>query len=447
MALDDQIALTLYDRIFEVIGGSDPDSGLPSAFESATTMFVMAQRGMALNSKDFTNPFSPGNPSGSIEAAANIANLADVIPDENHMYSPKAGTVSDLYSKMVRGVKAHEPPPSPEVQAKRDELHAVLFEKAVDDEGRTIERPSVLADSEQKGFNGFQDAYMAYMGQFIAAQKDPALKELWPIMGAQALQRPKRAFLDWAAAGRDQIESTKAQLATLNEGQVARAFADAQFRLTTYELVNGTDTFFRTNVSPSDWADPSGSEWPEYSFSHSTFDSQHSAEATSWGSAANVFVGLWSFGGDVSHSDSRQSMSEATTDVGVAFKWRICPVYRKWMDSTLFALPNWDVGSLASAGGIAGGASPMMPLIPIAVVMVRDVRITANWSNQDAEHLDSATSGGASVGWGPFAVSGHYSHTSTSDTFKAVRDDQGFQIPTIQVLGFVCLKVPPCPPL
>ena len=38
MALDDQISLTLYDRIFAVIGGSDPDSGLPSAFDSVSTM-------------------------------------------------------------------------------------------------------------------------------------------------------------------------------------------------------------------------------------------------------------------------------------------------------------------------------------------------------------------------------------------------------------------------
>lgn len=445
MALDDQIALTLYDRIFAVIGGSDPESGLPSAFDSASTMFVMAQRGMALNSKDFSNPWSPGNTTGSIEATENIANLVDTIPAENHMYSPLGGTVSDVYSQMVTGVQAHEPPPDPALQAKRDALHAVLFEKAVDDEGRTVERPTVLADSEQKAANGYQDAFMAYMAQFVAAHKDPALAELWPIIGAQALSRPKSAFLDWGAAGRDQIASTKAQLSTLNEGQIARAFADAQFRLEAFKLVNGVETFFRTTVSPSDWADPDGSQWPEYSFSHSTFDSEHSSEATSWGAGANVNVGLWSFGGDVSHSDSRQAMSQDTTDVGVTFKWRICPVYRKWMDSGLFKLPNWSDGM--GPHSIAGDPDPRMPLIPIAVVMVRDVRITANWSHQDSEHLDSATSGGASVGWGPFAVSGHYSHSSTSDTFKAVRDDQGFTIPAIQVLGYVCLRVPPCPPL
>jgi hypothetical protein len=208
-----------------------------------------------------------------------------------------------------------------------------------------------------------------------------------------------------------------------------------------------TETFYRTNISPIDWASGDGSNWPEYTFSKSTFDSQFSTEATSWGGAAQVQVGLWSFGGGVSHSDSRQSMSQDTSDLGVSFKWLICPIYRKWMDGTLFRLPNWDLGTFAAKNGIAGGANPLMPLIPVALVLVRDVNITATFSHEDSEHIDEATSGSVSVGWGPFAVSGNYSHSSTNDQFHAERTNEGFRIPTIQILGFVCLRVPPCPPM
>lgn len=447
MSLDKRIALTLYDRMFQVISGADPAAGLPSAFDSDKTMFVMAQRGMVLKGADYRNPWSPGNTDGDIQAAYNISSLVDDIPAVNHMYAPTGQTVSDVYSKMVNLVHVTEPPPSPEDQARRDELKKVLVERAKDSEGHDIERPTALADQEQKAADNYQDAYTAYVATWAAAQADPNLKRIWPITGAQALQRPKRAFADWGAAGRDQIANTKAQLATMNEGQVARSFADAQFLLNAYKLVNGVqETFYRTTISPSDWADSDVKNWPHYSFSESVLQSSFSAEATSWGASAQVSVGLWSFGGGVSSSDSRVAMSGDTTDVGLSFGWKVCPVYRRWMDGSLFRLPNWDLGTLAGAGGVSGAQGALMPLIPIAVVIVGDVNIRANWSHQDSEHIDSAISGSASVGYGPFAVSGNYSHSSTSDKFSAHRTDQGFVIPDIQVLGFVCLKVPPCPP-
>jgi hypothetical protein len=448
MALDERIALTLYDRMFEVISGADPNAGLPSAFDSEHTMFVMAQRGMVLNGADYRNPWSPGNTDGSMAATQNIASLVDDIPGMDHLYSPTGQKVSDVYSKIVEGVHVTEPPPSEEIQRQRDALKKVLVEEAKDDEGRPTLKPTQLADEEQKAFNTYQDAYTAYVGTWAAAQADENLRRVWPMTGAQALQRPKRAFADWGAAGRDQIASTKAQLATLNEGQVARAFAEAQWRLNAYKLVNDVEMqdFFRTKVSPSDWASGDAATWPQYSFSESTFKNEFSTEATAWGGSAAVSVGLWSFGGGVSHSDSRQAMSQDTTDIGLSFRWRICPINRPWLDGTLFRLPNWDLGSLTGAGGVAGSGNPLMPLIPVALVIVRDVNVTANWSHQDSEHIDSAISGSVSVGYGPFSVSGNYSHSSTNDKFSAQRTAQGFVIPDIQVLGFVCTKVPHCPP-
>ncbi|WP_117213600.1 hypothetical protein [Allorhizocola rhizosphaerae] len=447
MPLDDRIAMTLYDRMFEVITGADPGAGLPSAFDSQHNMFVMAQRGMVLNAADYRNPWTPGNTDGSMAAAFNIATLTDEIVAPNHLYSPTGQKVSDVYSKMVNLVVVSEPPPSEELQKKRDELKKVLFERAVNEEGKTVEKTSTLADDEQKAFNAYQDAYLAYVATWASAQADENLRRVWPITGAQALQRPKRAFADWGAAGRDQIASTKAQLATLNEGQVARAFADAQFRLNAYKLVHElNEEFYRTNISPSDWASGDPATWPQYSFSEANFKHEFSTEATSWGGGAQVSVGLWSFGGNVSHADSRQAMSQETTDVRLSFRWRICPIYRKWIDASLFKLPNWSVGTLTTAKGISGAPDALMPMIPSALVIVRDVNVSAKWSAQDAERISEATSGGANVGWGPFSVSGNYSHSSTSDKFSAKRTDQGFVIPDIQLLGVVCTKVPPCPP-
>ncbi|MEU0007963.1 hypothetical protein ABZ079_27715 [Streptomyces sp. NPDC006314] len=447
--MDERIALSLYDRIFEVISGKDPSTGFPSAFDSATTIFTMAQRGMVLNGADFRNPFTPGNLHGSVESAYHIANLVDAIPALSPVYAPIGGHVSDVYRKIVSGVITHEPPPPPEDQAKRDELKKVLWEQGTDEEGRTVERPTALADAEKKAHADFDAALTTYTATWAAAQADPALKLVWPIVGAQALDGPKRAFADWGAAGRDQVAAAKAQLATMNRGQVARAFQDAQFRIIGFSLAreNSLEEFLRTSILPSDWSSSDGSSWPTYNFSQRMHKSEFTSEAQAYGGGAKVQLGLWSVGGGAQHAESREAMSEETKDIGVSFKWRICSVYRKWMDETLFRLPNWSLGSLGGPGLISGGPNPMMPLIPIAVVMVRDVNIRANWSAQDSQHIKEATSGSVSVGWGPFAVSGEYSFSSESKKFTTRGDQQGLTVPDIQVLGFVCLKVPPCPPM
>ena len=131
---------------------------------------------MALSSKDFTNPWSPGNPTGNIEATDHFAYLVDTIPAENHMYS----------------------------------------------------RSAARAESARPGLGRCRSG---------------------------------------------QIESMKAQLSTLNEGQIARLLRRA-VSARDLQAGEGLESFFRTSVSPSDWADPDASQWPEYSFSAITIDDE-----------------------------------------------------------------------------------------------------------------------------------------------------------------------------
>ena len=448
MALDENIALSLYDRMLQVVTGKDPGAGLPSAFDNDTTQLIMAQRGMVLNGADYRNAWSPGNTAGSQEATSLIASLVDDIPGDEATWSPTQRKVSQVYSDLVNNVHVTEPPPSPEIQAARDRANAVLFEKGTDDEGRTVVKKTALADAEAKAFAAYQDAYTTYVATWAAAMADENLRRVWPMTGPTAVAKVRRAWLDWAAAGRDQIQAAKAELAALNEGQVSRVFEQAQWLVNAYKFTVETELepVLRSRIQPSDWASSDASSWPTYSFSSSDVKTEHTSEATSWGAKAGVSLGLWSFGGGADHSSSQEHLGSETTNIGISFKWRICPIQRPWMDATVFSLPNWDLGSLAPKGGISDNGDGLMPLIPSALLIVRDVTITGAWSQTDSDHIASATSGSVSAGWGPFSVSGSYSHSSTKDTFHAQKTDQGFFIPDIQVLGYVCTKVPFCPP-
>ena len=449
MPLDDQIALSLYDRMQQVVTGADPGAGLTSAFDTDTTSFVMAQRGMVLNGADYRNPWSPGNTDGAQEATALIASLVDDIPGPGSMWAPTGRRVSQVYSDVVDLVHVTEPPPSPEIQAARDRANAVLKEQGTDDEGRTTLRNTALADAEAKAFAAYTDAYTTYVATWAAAMADEDLKRVWPMTGPTAVAKVRRAWSDWGAAGRDRVQAAKAELAVLNEGQVSRVFEQAQWLVNAYQFTVETELqpVLRTRIQPSDWASADASSWPTYTFRSSEVTTEHTTESTEWGAKAGIGVGLWHFDGGVDHAEHSEHLSGETTDIGISFKWRVCPVQRPWLDATVFSLPNWDLGTMTGKGGVSANGDGLMPLIPSALLIVRDVEITGKWSREDSDHIDSTTSGSVDAGWGPFSVSGTYKHSSGKDTYHAVKTENGFLIPDIQVLGYVCTKVPFCPPM
>lgn len=272
MPLDDQIALSLYDRLQQVVTGADPGAGLPSAFDNDTTQLIMAQRGMVLNGADYRNPWSPGNTSGNQEATALVASLVDDVPGNEATWSPTQRKVSQVYSELVNLVHVTEPPPSPEIQAARDRANAVLKEQGTDDEGRQTMRNTALADAEAKAFAAYQDAYTTYVATWAAAMADENLRRVWPMTGPTAVAKVRRAWSDWGAAGRDQVKAAKAELATLNEGQVSRVFEEAQWLLNAYQFTVETELqpVLRSRIQPSDWASSDSSSWRRTAFPRAT---------------------------------------------------------------------------------------------------------------------------------------------------------------------------------
>lgn len=439
ITLDEDIAMTLYDRILELVIGSDPSAGLTPVFNTEETMFVMAQDGIVLNGADYVNPYSRSNTNGDLRATVNIANIVDDIPQINPVFSPTARKVSNVYMNIVNGVHVTEPQPSPEIQEARDRIKAIIE----NEDGSCTQ----LAAQEYDAHKSYNEAYNNYIDEWVKYQADPDLRNLWPVVGPTKLDKVNRAFEAWGAAGRDQVKSARAQLATLNEGQIARCFADAQAKLVFYQLGDGLGgTFLPAIVNTSDWASSDTSLWPEHNFSESNITSNHSESAKEWNGSAGLRYGIWNFGGGGGSTQSRESLSSETTDIQVSFKSKICPIYRPWIDTTLFKLKSWDVGTFAGPGDIAGGPDPLMPLIPIALLLVRDVKITANWREEDRTRFETATQGAGRAGWSIFRLSGNYNRTSTNERIQNQTLNDGFFIPDIQVVGWVCYKVPFCPP-
>ena len=87
-----------------------------------------------------------------------------------------------------------------------------------------------------------------------------------------------------------------------------------------------------------------------------------------------------------------------------------------------------------------------MPWVATTFVFARNVTIKSNFTSQDQSHFASHDTATTSVGWGPFSVSGSYSHSQSKDKFQSKLDAGTLSLPGLQVIAFVCSRTPPSPP-
>lgn len=157
---------------------------------------------------------------------------------------------------------------------------------------------------------------------------------------------------------------------------------------------------------------------------------------TDYSSGGSAGWGLWSVGSEVSghHQESHEHMNADTFTLSA--KIAVVQINRP-----LFKLNGWSLLG-QPAGNISNGvlkdnAVGILPIIPTAFIVARDISITANWSTEDKSHVEDSIATKASVGWGPFSVNGSYSHGSSSDYFNSTFNGSTLNIPGIQIIGWV----------
>lgn len=104
---------------------------------------------------------------------------------------------------------------------------------------------------------------------------------------------------------------------------------------------------------------------------------------------------------------------------------------RDWLYEPFLHSKHWQMAGYPS-GSLSNGSpnDPRGPiaLFPIALLLVKDVIISANWSSADLSTIEHA------VGFGPFSLSGRRFESQT------------LQIPGMQILGWLCQSMVTVPP-
>jgi hypothetical protein len=212
-----------------------------------------------------------------------------------------------------------------------------------------------------------------------------------------------------------------------------------------------------TIMLPNSWYDPDNDDgWDEYTSADFHSESHYQASSTSYGGGGGFNVGFWSAHATFEHAEQQSSLDIKTNNMEIAFKYCTVDIKRPWLDTSLLNLKNWflmgDYKKACISNGTMGQELPQnaieptfLPSIVTSLILIKDLSIKwDNWKADWDSHSET-TSASASVGWGPFAVHGSYSHHDQQRNFSADSEGESLTVPGIQLIGYVSTINPSAP--
>ena len=446
-AQEKQVLSTIYDRLMDAISYSPPGkgTGVPKGVLQMAQNFV-------LNPADYENAISPVTSDGSMATAEAFSELADMLPaDTSSSWTASGNRLSDVYSRIVTGANT-EKQNNPEQQQAYDEAMAYLttVQKLKNSKGQEITSivPTDIAqtyDDNQTAFVTAVAAYRnAYNGYDLTKTTD---QRQWNATAPSLQLLIDKAWTTWNRQGKALVEEAQNTLASSINDAVSAAIEQAKKDVSSAHqltpMVAEGNPWFLSYAQPTNWTDPKCPA-SKITISSSNLNKTSSKEATSYGGGASGTYGLWKASADFSHTDAAEHSHMDADTFELSAELILVRLMRPWYNPLLFGMGGWW------AKGFAPGqiSKETLPLVPTAFVVARNVALKANFSTEDKSHIESANSLKASVGWGPFAVSGNYSNSKSEDKFKSTLSGGTLTLPGLQVIGVVCAPTPPnAPPM
>jgi hypothetical protein len=212
--------------------------------------------------------------------------------------------------------------------------------------------------------------------------------------------------------------------------------------------------YYQTFLVPSisSWGNAG---WATFERQISEKDSFQYSKSTSWSGGISAGWGLWSVGGGASGSTQYNHEVSTVETVNLKFEYLRVRIFRPWLTSDVLNYRFWTWkkdfgGQYISDGGNLNLNPPTrpigrMPVLPQYLIIVRNVEISAAFSREEKEFFAREMTRNASVGWGPFSVSGSYRESESSKHFKASFDGVTFRIQQPQIIARSGIMIPKSP--
>lgn len=446
--------------------------------------------GLPIHKEDFDNPYTPlgGNlekdipktpPIDPKDATTNASSTLDenkiftaniarsqqnylntflLVDDKlrmNNEYSvmPGAGKVSDAWWAIITG--ANGIPEQLELNATIKKAYDDANAKLMDKDGNPTPHYQAYMQYEE----AWRDKVKAWHRAYSNAMADPMKLQNWPIDGVQYQDEADEAMDRWNSFGfKPEIENAIAILAAQGTDPAIALISRAKKRyINSLNEFNSVGELPYTLMSPHSWYDKDNDDgWYQYSSTDFHSESHFSSSSTSYGGGGGFHVGFWSAGGGFENSSSQQHMEFQTDGLDISFQYCAVDIKRPWLILDLLSLKNWflvgdykknsiSTGTMAQEIPTNGVPQIFMPSVITTLILIKDLKIKwNNWKSQWDDKM-SSTSASASVGWGPFAVQGHYAHHNQQRDVECDSSGEALSVDGIQLLGYVSMISPPCP--
>jgi hypothetical protein len=454
---EQQMLQALYDRLFQAITYA-PDSTKSAPFPKESTLIQFASN-QALNPVDFANPVSPINPNGDYRASEMFATMVDNLPAFQGDYVPSGAMLSKTYSNIVNGANTKltiDPDQQNTYDLAYNYLNTTVEVKDFLGKVQKQTGPSQIYNT----YNNNLTAYIAAVAAYRTAYLGYNLNNLddqrkWQANEPLLANAVTQSYNTWRAQGATQVEQALAALATTINSSVKNAIVQAQDQVSAIKslpsALGNKNNWFMAYALPSNWYDPQAPGFSKLTLSSSNLNTSQSSSSHGWNAGGSWSGGLWSVkaqtGGSTNSSNYHMDADQFTLTAEIA----VVRVMRPWFNDLIFRMNGWYIDSRnkfgISNGQIEGNGGNMMPIFPTAFIVARNIQIQGNFSTQDQSHFDLSVNASTSVGWGPFQVSGSYSHSQSEDTFKSTFNNGVLSIPGIQVIGWVNQITPASAPL
>jgi len=446
--------------------------------------------GLPIHKEDFANPFSPlgvnlekdipkADPSDPKDApktgsgqmdenkifAANIAKsqqaylntflLTDDKLRMNNQYAvmPGSSKVSDSWYALITGANG-----IPTESVLNDAL-----KKAYDDAQAKLMDQDGNPTPHYQAYMQYEDEYKskvkAWHKAYASAFTDPMKLQNWPIDGVLYQDDADEAMDRWVGLGhKEEIENAIATLAAQGTDPAIALITRAKKR-----FINSLNEFQSvgeipyTIMLPNSWYDSDNDDgWDEYTSTDFHTESHYQASSTSYGGGGGFNIGFWSASASFNHADQQSSLDIQTRDLEIAFKYCAVDIKRPWLDTSLLNLKNWflmgDYKKGCISNGTMGQELPVnaieptfLPSLVTSLILIKDLSIRwGNWKADWDSHAET-NSASFSVGFGPFAVNGSYSHHDEQRNFSADTTGESLSVPGIQLIGYISTINPASP--
>ncbi|MBV9959394.1 MAG: hypothetical protein JO360_13290, partial [Acidobacteria bacterium] len=362
--------------------------------------------------------------------------LFNVVPQFSWVFTPAASTVSNVYDSILQYKEAPISNLTPDQKKKLQEAE------------QTLE-----ADSEK--YSEYELKYYEALDAYDAAYATAANGGA-PIPRSIKLKLAS-ALRSWEGLGHKSAVESAIAVISIYEALEPENFwfqLRERYNKGTLEADLGSE-FQVVGFSPPyrNWFGDAG--WTDFTFTQTDMDNQRNSESLGVSGNLDGSFGIFRISGDGSFEQDSKFVKIDQTDLSFSCKLMRVSFDRSWMNPLVLSSRAWrwakgtpTYGSKLSTGGdIFGDVAPTgdMTVIPTAAILSKDLVINGKFNQTQVEEFNRAIAANASVGIGPFSISGRFNMENNTGSEKGTIAVNGITAKDVQVIALICQLLPESP--